>query len=60
MTTFLSVITQLRLTLSPSHGILHQDRVAHDRALADLDAAEQNAVLDGALDDAAIGDQESF
>ena len=39
------------------HGVLHQDAVADDGALLDLDAAEQHAVLHGALDGAAVSQQ---
>ena len=39
------------------NGILHQDTVFDDSTLLDLAAAEQHAVLDGALDDAAISQQ---
>ena len=37
------------------HGILHQDTVLDHSTLLDLDAAEEHAVLHGAFDDAAVG-----
>ena len=55
--TFLSVTTYSHLHVLFHHGVLHQDAVADDGALLDLDAAEQHAVLNGALDGAAVGQQ---
>ena len=37
--------------------VLHDDGVLHHSALGDLDAAEEDGVDDGALDDAAVGHQ---
>ena len=39
------------------NGILHQDTVSDHSTLLDANAAEQHAVLHGALDDTAIGQQ---
>ncbi len=47
----------IQLGIRFHHRILHQDAVLDDGTLLDLDTAEQHTVLDGALDDAAVGQQ---
>ena len=55
MWTFLSVTTYSTHAIGLHNGILHQDAVFHDtHPCLTLAAAEQHAVLDGALDDAAV------
>ena len=45
----------VQLHVGLDHGILHQDTVLDHSTLLDLDAAEEHAVLHGAFDDAAVG-----